>query len=1120
MIIYLEHIAGSKKGQVESFESERIRIGRQADNDLRVDPEKERGVSGHHAEIYRQGEAFWVKDLQSKNGTYVNGRLISQPTPVAPGDIIQFSPHGPKVALLTKTPSQEPSVAATSFGEAAPLAARIGPVAIGIWPLIGLAVAGLLVLAGLAYSVWSSRWVLFTILFLGTIVAGALLAWWRSGWRSPFRVWRRAPREEGRGAPQPPIEGEDLKELHRKWAEALATLRKANQGRRSEDPIYAAPWVLVLGETGSGKTETIRTANPLSWLSSIGRRQETSVTQNCDWWFFDKAVLLDTAGRYSARTAEKAEGAEWREILSLLKRTRPEEPIDGVVMTVAADALVSRSAEQLQEGANQVRRRLDEISHHLGTSFPVYLLVTKMDCISGFTEFIGGLPEAVRGQAMGAANDDLNNPAGAAAFLDRAFRSVAEKLDRLRLARMDEEDSPGALHRVYLFPEEFRCLRGPLRAFAGALFRHSPYQETPILRGLFFVSAKQGGACLSQLAKAMGFPGSTGERMAMAGGVFVRDIFSTILPQDRPLVRKTPLRLQKARRARFAGLIAAAAISLVVAGLFTLSFWRNSQALSHLALEACLELPAPSSEGSFTARLKGLDGCREVVESLAPRSFWGGLASNFGLGQTGRIEEPLRQRYLQAFRMRILDPLEARIEQKLVAGPEAPLYVGALIQRINLLARCRSKDGCSVVDDSMRPSYRVMLAAESPNLKDDDPRVVQLAMADEAYLRWQPDQRSFEEMQNRQVQRVMRWLQSGGLRADWILASASSQFPAIRSRDFWGLDAAGQVDPPYTQRALTEGIRPLLLGLKLEAPEAKEVREPLARFEGDYRSEFFRQWDRFLTSFPQGERMAGGRAGGRELATKILGPDSPYRRVIDAASSNLTSLIGAAPQERDVPSWAVTLQRYTALKAKTSESQKGAKQKPEDPKAKASDEDRELLGYLTGYLDALDQLRGELSTPEKAFKAAQKALEEGEPSDKPSYFVQKAIWNRDQLRRAIGSRQGEDRAFWVLVSRPLELAWRTILDQAGLYLQGQWEALRLEIADLPAGPKAGKVLAFVNGQVAPFLERRRDAYSVKTLLNDNVIFTRPFLDYLSRTQSVSSEDLGRLELPRQIVVPL
>jgi type VI secretion system protein ImpL len=1119
-IYYLKHIAGSKKGQIDSFDSDRIRIGRHPDNDLAFDPEKEREVSSHHAEICREGDTICVKDHNSTNGTYVNGRRITQPTPLASGDTIQFSPHGPKVTLLTKSPSLETAMAVAGPGGAAPPAARSGPAGIGIWTLIGLGIAGLLLVAGLVYSAWSSRWILFAVLLAGTAASGGLLAWWRSGWANPIQAWRRAPRAEGKVEPEAKVEGENLKELHRKWAEALTTLRQTDQKRRSEDPIYASSWILVLGETGSGKTETIRAANPLSWLSSMGQRQETSVTQYCDWWFFDNAVLLDTAGRYSAPVSDQADSAEWREILSLLKRSRPEEPIDGVVIAVAADALVSRPPDQLQEGANQVRRRLDEIGQNLGASFPVYLLVTKMDSISGFTEFFGGLPDAVRGQAMGAVNEDLNNPAGATAFLDRAFRSVAEKLDRLRLARMDEEDDQEALRQVYLFPDEFRCLRGPLRAFAGALFRHSPYQETSILRGIFFVCARQGGASLSQLAQSMGLPNRSGKPVPAGATDFAREIFSAILPQDRPLARKTPLRIQKARRARLAGLVAAATLSLLVAGLFTLSFWRNSRLLSHLPIDACLVLSAPSAVGPLAAQLKGLDGCREVVEGLAPRSFWGRLASNFGLGQSGRIEEPLRQRYLQAFQTRILDPLDAKIDQKLLSGREGPLYVSALLQRMNLLAQCRKAEGCPRAESGGRPQYRVTLAADDPSVKDGDPRVEQLARTFEAFLRWQPDLQILEELRNKQVQRIMRWLNAGGLRADWILASASSQYPPVRSRDFWGVDTPGQVDPAFTRRAWTEGIQPLVSGLREMAPEGKEVVEALTRFEADYRREGIRQWEQLLLGFPQGEKLAAGRGADRELASRVLGPESPYWRVLDVAIANLASFLGAPVKGPDVSPWVVTLQRYEALKGKLADPQKVQKSAPEGAKAESGDQDREAARLLAAYLDALDHLRPELTTPEKAFRSAQKAFEEGEPSGAAGSYVLKAIWNRDQLRQSIGTPQGEDRLFWIIVARPTESGWRAVLDQAGLYVAQQWEALRLELTELPPGQRTARVLLFVNGPLAPFLERRRDGYATRTLLNEGLPFTQAFLAYLARSRVVPPEDLGKQEPPRQIVTSL
>lgn len=53
--------------------SRRILIGRDADNDVPVASEY---ISRHHAQISHYRGAFWVKDLKSTNGTYINAKKI------------------------------------------------------------------------------------------------------------------------------------------------------------------------------------------------------------------------------------------------------------------------------------------------------------------------------------------------------------------------------------------------------------------------------------------------------------------------------------------------------------------------------------------------------------------------------------------------------------------------------------------------------------------------------------------------------------------------------------------------------------------------------------------------------------------------------------------------------------------------------------------------------------------------------------------------------------------------------------------------------------------------------------------------------------------------------------
>ena len=42
-------------------------------------------ASGRHARVYAQDRTWYVEDLDSTNGTYVNGERITSPTPMSEG---------------------------------------------------------------------------------------------------------------------------------------------------------------------------------------------------------------------------------------------------------------------------------------------------------------------------------------------------------------------------------------------------------------------------------------------------------------------------------------------------------------------------------------------------------------------------------------------------------------------------------------------------------------------------------------------------------------------------------------------------------------------------------------------------------------------------------------------------------------------------------------------------------------------------------------------------------------------------------------------------------------------------------------------------------------------------
>ena len=65
-----------------------LRIGRGPDNDVVI---SDLSVSRHHAELRRTGDAYQIVDLDSHNGTFVNGQRVGS-APLAEGDIVGIGP--------------------------------------------------------------------------------------------------------------------------------------------------------------------------------------------------------------------------------------------------------------------------------------------------------------------------------------------------------------------------------------------------------------------------------------------------------------------------------------------------------------------------------------------------------------------------------------------------------------------------------------------------------------------------------------------------------------------------------------------------------------------------------------------------------------------------------------------------------------------------------------------------------------------------------------------------------------------------------------------------------------------------------------------------------------------
>ena len=194
----------------------------------------------------------------------------------------------------------------------------------------------------------------------------------------------------------------EVVKLRERFEEAVSALK---QQRRSGHSLYDLPWYVIIGAPGSGKTTALLNSGlkfPLEQRVGKGALRGVGGTRNCDWWFTDEAVFLDTAGRYTTQDSDAtSDSVGWAEFLALLRKYRARRPLNGVIVTVSVQDLLMLDQAAREAHVEAARNRLAELNRELNIQLPVYVMVTKCDLVDGFSEYFEDLTVEGRAQVWG-----------------------------------------------------------------------------------------------------------------------------------------------------------------------------------------------------------------------------------------------------------------------------------------------------------------------------------------------------------------------------------------------------------------------------------------------------------------------------------------------------------------------------------------------------------------------------------------------------------------------------------------------------------------------------------------------------------------------------------------------
>jgi type VI secretion system protein ImpL len=542
------------------------------------------------------------------------------------------------------------------------------------------------------------RWALITALFVFWFFS-MLLRWWRTKRMNDKLLGHLARLTAGRDGAQDLSPGhEEVAELEDRFTEAVDVLAKTRFvdtesglfGRFTKRYLYQLPWYLIIGSPGSGKTTALVNSGlnfPLAEQFGKGSIRGVGGTRNCDWWFTDQAVLLDTAGRYTTQESDAVQDkAAWSGFLQLLKRFRGRQPINGVIVTLSVQELLSSNELERARLAKSIGMRLGELCDELAIKFPVYVLITKTDLLAGFNEFFGQMTREERSQVWGFTQpykESALNSDPTAQFTAE-FDALAKQVNRLLPQRLLAETDLARRGLIYALPQQFVGLREVVNQTLAEAFSSSRFKEKPLYRGVYFTSGTQEGMpfdrVLSALKRRFSIASPTQQATGQQGkSFFIETLFKGVMFNEAGLTGRNANRERHLRLLQAGGLVG---LALALSGAALAWSISNGKNLSYLhevnASVITLRHAVDEAKTADSENLVALLPLLDHAEALAVSDQYTGsppVSWRWGLLQVPKVQTAAQNTYLRlledAWLPGIVMQLRRSLQQTATNNPEA-----------------------------------------------------------------------------------------------------------------------------------------------------------------------------------------------------------------------------------------------------------------------------------------------------------------------------------------------------------------------------------------------------------------------------------------------------------------
>lgn len=882
----------------------------------------------------------------------------------------------------------------------------------------------------------------------------------------------KAQADEQKMSQRPDKKGE-IEELKHDLVAAIESLKKSRLGKGGggKAALYALPWYMFIGPPAAGKTTAIINSGlEFSFGSDI---KGVGGTRNCDWFFSNSTILLDTAGRY---TTEEEDREEWNAFLDMLKKYRRKNPINGVIIGMSITDVLNATHEDVEWHAKNIRHRIDELIQRLGIRFPVYLVFTKCDLLQGFVEIFEDLDKRERGQIWGCTftSEQQSSPNPRDVF-DREFRLLFQQLNNMRLRRLSSPTKPENRSKAFVFPLEFASIKDRVGHFIARLFQPSPYKDQPIFRGFYLTSGTQEGVPIDRviqaIAKQFDLPAELmTEPEVEKKSYFINKLFTDVIIPDQKMVARTSRASVRQGLLKKAVIgIAAAALAAFMIGI-GIGYGRSRVHLKRVE-QSAEEMRSISwiSEANLSSNFQHMDKFFIQLQALEKKEA-GRPLIHLGLYPINSVLLPARELFYQNIREFVKKYLYSEIQKNLedyrytyrdYDDEEMRNYLRAYLLMGPEIERLDEKEEPFLIRQLTALSKRFSKEnAELQTLMADQLKFFVERLGEEGIPAFESN-----EFLIRDVRNILREVPSAHGIYSQIIRESPTEFPGysqlslsrnIKDQDYRDiLVSSEEVPGVFTKLAWDEYVRnaireksqgPLIDWLYGEVRIPEDLSDPdkLAQeLEGIYFEEYAEAWWKFIQSINCGPFESVGSAS--EILKKLGHPaHSPYVTLIKDITEE-TSFEGPGPLEavKKPGSLVTRVKEKVAPAEDTQQSSLGEHARRIDSEfavfhslSPSAKEGEEAQNALTGLLGKYSEIGAELESllddigPRSKDCASKTFRREGTLSDAVKTIRETFITFDLSTREKCQS----------LLERPVLSAWIVLLNETQSYLSTRWRS--------------------------------------------------------------------------------